>query len=114
MYPQIAASGSSPNTASTTASSISLPVWEVTMSNHASQTSIVPVTAAKTASRRERVTAAPAVAAKATASTTSKPTQARSYRSVTCLDGSENVSQSVHGTRKSATSARSGATQRGT
>jgi len=114
MYPQIAASGSSPNTASSTASTISLPVWEVTMSNHASQTSIVPVTAAKTASRRERVTVAQAVAANAAASATSKPTHARSYRSVTCLDGSENVSQSVHGTRKSATNASSGATQRGT
>jgi len=114
MYPQIAASGSSPNTASSTASTISPPVWEVTMSNHASQTSIVPVTAANVESQRERVTADHAVAANAPASATSNPTQARSYRSLTCLDGSENVSQSVQGTRRSATSARSGATQRGT
>jgi len=113
MYAQIAASGSSPNTASSTAWTISPPECEVTTSNHASQTSIVPVTAAKTDSRRERTIADHAVAAKEAASATSKPTQARSYRSVTCLDGSENVSQSVHGTRKSATSARSGTTQRG-
>jgi hypothetical protein len=113
MYPQIAASGSSPNTASSVASTISPPVWVVTTSNHASQTSIVPVTAAKTARERERVTAAHAVAAKAAASAMSNPTHARSYRSVTCLEGSENVSQSVHGTRRSATSASSGATQRG-
>jgi len=48
------------------------------MSNHASQTSIVPVTAAKTASQREPRTAAHAVAATAVARPTSKPTQATS------------------------------------
>ncbi len=84
------------------------------MSNHASQMSIVPVTVANTESRRERMTADHAVAPNAAASATSKPTQARSYRSLTCLDGSEKVSQSVHGTRKTAASASSGATQRGT
>ena len=48
------------------------------MSNQASQTSIVPATAAKGTSQCERLMAAQVVAAKATASATSKPTQARS------------------------------------
>ncbi len=48
------------------------------MSNHASQRSMVPVTAAKTESQRERRTAAHAVAPTAVASATSNPTQATS------------------------------------
>jgi hypothetical protein len=78
MYAQSAASGSSPNTASSAASTSSLPDCEVTMSNHASQTSIVPVTAANGTSHCCRRTVAHAVAPKAIARTMSKPTQARS------------------------------------
>ena len=50
----------------------------MTTSNHASQTSIVPVTAANSGSHRERTIADHAVAPKAAASATSNPTQARS------------------------------------
>lgn len=78
MYAQSTASGSSPKTASRAASTISPPDCEVTMSNHASQTSIVPVTAASGTSQCARRTVAHAVAAKAIARTMSNPTQARS------------------------------------
>jgi len=78
MYAHSAASGSSPKTASSAASTISPPDWEVTMSNQASQTSIVPVTAASGTSQCCRRTVARAVAAKAIARTMSNPTQARS------------------------------------
>ena len=57
---------------------ISPPVCDVTTSNHASQTSIVPVTAANGTSQRVRRTAAHAVAANAIASAMSNPTHARS------------------------------------
>jgi hypothetical protein len=82
MYAHSAASGSSPNTASSAASAISLPDDDVTMSNQASQTSIVPVTAASGTSQRARKSPAHAVAANEHASATSKPTHARSYRVV--------------------------------
>jgi hypothetical protein len=84
------------------------------MSNHASQTSIVPVTAANAVSQGDRRTAVNAVAAITAARATSKPTQARSYRSLTCRDGRLNVSHSVHGTSPIATSPSMGAAQRGT
>jgi methyl coenzyme M reductase subunit C len=78
MNPQSAASGNSASAASATASHISPPLCEVTMSNHASQTSIVPVTAASGASHWEPRNAAQAVAANDAVSAKSKPTQARS------------------------------------
>lgn len=78
MYAHSAASGSSPNAASSAASTTSPVPREVTMSNHASQMSIVPVAAASGASHCNRRKAAQAVAANAVASPTSKPTQARS------------------------------------
>ena len=78
MYPQIAASGSSPNTASSRASVRSLAPDDVMTSNHASQRSIVPSAAAKAISHRGFRSADHAVAANAAASATSKPTQATS------------------------------------
>ena len=60
------------------ASRSSSPGREVVTSNHASQQSIVPVTAAKGTSHREPRSTAHAVAQNATVSATSKPTHARS------------------------------------
>jgi hypothetical protein len=78
MYAQIAASGNSANIASAMASRRSPPPDEVTMSNQASQTSIVPVAAASATSQRGRRRAVHAVAANATANAMSNPIQATS------------------------------------
>ncbi len=78
MSTQTAASGSSASRASSTASTRSPPPRDVTMSNHASQTSIAPVAAASGTIQREPRNAAQVVAAKAAARPMSNPTHAMS------------------------------------
>jgi hypothetical protein len=78
MNAQTAASGSSASRASRIASSESLVPIDVATSNHASQTSIVPVAAANGTSHCDALTAQNAVAAKAQKSAQSKTTQATS------------------------------------
>src|SRR5438067_2588014 len=113
MNAHTAASGSSASAASAIASHVSPPPCEVTTSNHASQQSIVPVTAASGTSHCEPRNAAHAVAANEAASATSKPTQATSLWSVTCRDGSVKVRYRIHGTSPTATTASSTVIQRG-
>ncbi len=76
IQPQRIASGISAQTASRIATVCSSPEAAVTTSNHASQRSIVPVNVARAWSQGERRSAAIAVAANATASAMSNPTQA--------------------------------------
>src|SRR5712691_6832508 len=79
------------------------------MSNHASATSSVPVTAATASSHAERLNAARAVAVMAAASARSKPAQTVCQFAVSWRDGRLSVSQTVHGMSASAATPKKGA-----